>query len=63
VRIEAAREMPLPSTDVLVARTTASASTPAYKEQIHAAVAGAADSHPDPSGSNSPSSSAPEGTG
>jgi hypothetical protein len=43
VRIEAAREMPPPSTDVLVARTTASASTLAYKEQIHAAVAGAAE--------------------
>jgi hypothetical protein len=43
VRIEAAREMPPPSRDVLVARTTASASTLAYKEQIHAAVAGAAE--------------------
>ena len=43
VRLEAAREMPAPSTDVLVARTTASASTLAYKEQIHAAVAGAAE--------------------
>jgi hypothetical protein len=31
------------STDVLVARTTASASTVAFKEQIHAAVAGAAE--------------------
>jgi hypothetical protein len=40
VRIEAAREMPPPSTDLLVARTTASASTLAYKEQIHAAVVG-----------------------
>jgi hypothetical protein len=39
VRIEAAREIPPPSTDVLVATTTASASTVAYKEQIHAAVA------------------------
>jgi hypothetical protein len=39
VRIEAAREMPPSSTDVLVARTTASASTTAYKEQIHSAVA------------------------
>lgn len=43
VRIEAAREMPPPSTDVLVARTTASASTLAYKEQIHATVADAAE--------------------
>lgn len=43
VRIEAAREMPPPSTDVLVAKTTASASTLAYKEQIHAAVAVAAE--------------------
>ena len=40
VRIEAARERPSPSADVLVARTTASASTLAYKEQIYAAVAG-----------------------
>jgi hypothetical protein len=36
VRIEAAREVQPPSTDVLIARTTASASTPAYKEQIRA---------------------------
>jgi hypothetical protein len=43
VRIEAACEMPPPSTDVLVAKTTASASTLAYKQQIHAAVAGAAE--------------------
>ena len=43
VRIEAAREMPAPSTDVLVARTTVSYTTPAYKEEIHAAVAGAAE--------------------
>jgi hypothetical protein len=42
VRIEAARELPPPSTDVLVARTTASTSTLAYKEQIHAAVVVAA---------------------
>jgi hypothetical protein len=41
VRIEAARELPPPSTDVLVAETTASASTVAFKEQIRAAVAGA----------------------
>jgi hypothetical protein len=38
VRIEAAHETSLPTTDVLVAKTTASASTRAYKEQIHAAV-------------------------
>ncbi len=43
VRIEPAREVPPPSADVLVARTTASVETPAYKEQIHAAVAGAAE--------------------
>jgi hypothetical protein len=43
LRIEAAREVPPPSTDVLVATTTASASTVAYKEQIYAAVAGAAE--------------------
>ena len=43
VRIEAAREIPPPSTDVLFAKTTASASTVAYKEQIYAAVAGAAE--------------------
>jgi len=43
VRIEAAREIPPPSTDVLVATTTASASTVAYKEQIHAAVASEAE--------------------
>lgn len=43
VRIEATREMPPPARDVLVARTTSSASTLAYKEQIHAAVVGAAE--------------------
>jgi len=43
VRIQAAREMPPPSTDVLVARTTASYTKPAYKEQIHTAVAGPAE--------------------
>ena len=48
VQIEAAREVPPPSTDVLVAKTTASASTVAYKEQIHAAVAGAAELPPGP---------------
>ena len=41
VRIEAAREMRPSPREVLVARTTASASTLAYKEQIHAAVADA----------------------
>jgi hypothetical protein len=41
VRIEAARPKPAPSSDVMIARTTASASTRAYKEQIHACVAGA----------------------
>jgi len=42
VRIEAARENPRPSTAVLLAKTTASAQTPAYKEQVRAAVADAA---------------------
>lgn len=41
LQIEAAREVPQPSTEVLVVKTTASASTVAYKEQIYAAVAGA----------------------
>lgn len=41
VRIEAARQVPAPSTGVLVAKTTASASTVFYKEQVRAAVAGA----------------------
>lgn len=40
VRIEAASETAAPA-DVLVARTTASSSSVAYKQQIHAAVAGA----------------------
>jgi hypothetical protein len=48
VRIEPARAMPPPSTDVLVAGTTASASTLAYKEQIHAAVYSAAELPPGP---------------
>jgi hypothetical protein len=39
VRIEAAREMPAAQADVLIARTTASPQTVAYKEQIHVAVA------------------------
>lgn len=37
-RIEAARVVPPPSVDVMVASTTASSSTTAYKEQIHATV-------------------------
>ncbi|WP_232008119.1 hypothetical protein [Mycobacterium gordonae] len=40
VRIDAAREVAPPSTGVLVATTTASASSVAFKEQIYAAVAG-----------------------
>jgi hypothetical protein len=43
VRIEAARQVQPLSTDVLVARTTASASTVAYKEQVRAAVVGASE--------------------
>ncbi|WP_199203364.1 hypothetical protein [Mycobacterium sp. shizuoka-1] len=43
VRIDAAREVAAPSTAVLVAKTNASATTVAYKEQIHAAVAHAAE--------------------
>jgi len=39
VRIEAAREIPAAPSDVLIAWTTASPQTVAYKEQIHAAVA------------------------
>lgn len=38
VRIDVARELPSPSTGVLIAKTTASATTVAYKEQIRAAV-------------------------
>jgi hypothetical protein len=41
VRIEAAREVAPPLEDMLVARTTASASSVAFKEQIRAAVVGA----------------------
>jgi hypothetical protein len=48
VRIEAARAMPAPSRDVLVARTTASYEKLAFKEQIHAAVADAAELPPGP---------------
>ena len=43
VRIEPASEVPAPSADVLVARTTASVETAAYKKQIHATVASAAE--------------------
>lgn len=39
VRIESAREVYAPSAGVLTAQATASASTVAYKEQIHSAVA------------------------
>ncbi len=46
VRIAAARQTPPPATDVLVATTAASASSIAYKEEIHSAVA-AADALPD----------------
>jgi hypothetical protein len=48
VRIEAAREISPPSSDVLVARTTASASTVGYKEEVLAAVASAAELPPGP---------------
>ncbi len=41
VRIEAAREMPAPSTDILLATTTASWEAHAAQEQIYAAAAGA----------------------
>ncbi|MEZ0358905.1 hypothetical protein [Mycobacterium sp. SA01] len=41
VRIEEAREVERPATEVLVAKTNASATTIAYKEQIHTAVADA----------------------
>lgn len=43
VRIEPAQQTLSPSTDLLVVGTTASASTIAYKEQVHAAVLGAAE--------------------
>ncbi len=43
VLIEAASEVPPPSTDVLIATTTASASTVAFKEQIYATVSDAAE--------------------
>nr|WP_310773387.1 hypothetical protein [Mycobacterium sp. Z3061] len=48
VRIEPAREVQPPSTGVLFASTTASASTVAFKEQIRAAVAGTAELLPGP---------------
>jgi len=43
VRVEQASEQHQPATSVLVVRTTASASTVAYKEQIHAAIVRAAE--------------------
>lgn len=43
IRIDAAREVPAPGTGVLEVKTTASASTVAYKEQIYAAAEGAAE--------------------
>lgn len=43
VRIESAREVPAPLTEALAVKTTASTQTPAYKEQVRAAVAGAAE--------------------
>ena len=43
VRVEAAREVPTPSAEILTVRTTASASTLAFKEQINAAVVDAAE--------------------
>jgi hypothetical protein len=43
VRIEAAREIAPPSSDLLVARTTASASSVAFKEEVLTAVASAAE--------------------
>jgi len=43
IRIDAAREVPAPTTGVLKVRTTASASTVAYKKQIYAAVVGTAE--------------------
>jgi hypothetical protein len=48
VRIDIAREVSPPSTDLTVARTTASASSTKYKEQIRAAVAAAKELPPGP---------------
>lgn len=48
VRIEAATEADPPSTEVLLAIPTSSASKPAFKEQIFAAVAGTAELPPGP---------------
>ncbi len=48
VHIEAATKVDPPSTKVLHATPTASASTTAFKEQIHAAVAGSAELAPGP---------------
>ena len=55
VRIEAAQEVAQPSADVLVAGTTASSSSLAFKEQIYTAVVHAAERPPGRSSSNSPS--------
>ncbi len=63
VRIEAAREVPAPPTGAIVARTTASASSVAYKDEIHAAASAAAELRMDRSGSNCPSCSVPAATG
>jgi hypothetical protein len=43
VRIEPAREVPSPQTDVRIAGTTASATSLAYKEQVYTALADAAE--------------------
>lgn len=48
VRLEAAREIPPPPHGVLIARPTASYETPAYKEQVKAAVAGGPELPPGP---------------
>lgn len=48
VRIEAARQTSEPSSGILFAGTTASSSTPAFKEQIYNAVAGTSELPPGP---------------
>lgn len=48
VRIGAAREVPAPAAEVFVAKTTASASSVAYKDEIHAAASAAAELPPGP---------------
>ncbi|MCV7143473.1 hypothetical protein H7J76_30495 [Mycolicibacterium fortuitum] len=48
VRIGAAREAPAPVAGMLVARTTASASSVAYKDEIHAAATASAELPPGP---------------